>query len=129
MPATILPICGKTLTAVKGIDASDVWFYCDDGTVYRMFHYQDCCESVSIAQVDGDIADLIGAPLSMAEESFESDEDYDYGSRGWTFYRFATVKGYVTIRWIGESNGYYSIGVNFDQESVQDYESEQDYDA
>lgn len=55
-----------------------------------------------VVDVCGDIKNLVGAPLLMAEESSESME-----SGTWTFYEFATVKGSVTIRWLGESNGYY----------------------
>lgn len=50
----------------------------------------------------------------MAEETSSSGE-IEWGTETWTFYKFATVKGYVTLRWYGESNGYYSESVDFER--------------
>lgn len=51
----------------------------------------------------------------MAEEVNQDGPDNDWGSSTWTFYKLATIKGYVTLRWLGESNGYYSESVDFVQ--------------
>ena len=80
------------------------------GCVWTFWHSQDCCESVSIESIDGDFADIIGSPLTLADEATEAGDD-DGGTSTWTFYRFGTIKGYVTVRWLGESNGYYSESV------------------
>lgn len=125
MSIETLPILGRTLASVVGIPEDNVLFTLDDGSAYRMQHHQDCCESVVIEQVDGDISDIIGSPLLIAETSFKKQNTED-GTQGWTFYRFATVKGYVTIRWSGNSNGYYSVGVSFEQDRGS-FEEEDDY--
>lgn len=113
--AEISVLKGKTLTKIEKKGNDELFFHTTEGEVYRMFHYQDCCESVSIEDIIGDLDDLIGEPIAMAEEIVERGEDDDgWDSVTWTFYKFATVKGYVTIRWYGSSNGYYSESVDFE---------------
>lgn len=123
--AKVEDMLGATLSeVVRGKDTSDeefVAFTADDGRSWRMFHVGDCCESVDIESINGDLSDLVGVPLTLAEESTSEDtpSDVELGytpeSQTWTFYRFATCKGHVDIRWWGTSNGYYSESVTFTQ--------------
>lgn len=109
-------LIGKTLKDVK-VEKEVIIFTCADDSQFKQYHSQDCCESVEVEDVIGDIADLIGSPITLAEESTSeknpADKDYGADSMTWTFYKLATVKGYVTIRWFGQSNGYYSESVDF----------------
>jgi hypothetical protein len=111
-----VPFSALAWTTIKSIrhDKSGsneaLYFDTDDGA-FCMTHVQDCCEDVHIEEVHGDPADVIGATISVAEESTQQGESY--GSSTWTFYRLLTEKGDITIRWLGESNGYYSESVDF----------------
>jgi hypothetical protein len=113
MEFTDMKIKGMTMTSVEqgeynyAGDCNDaIIFSCDDGKKYALTHLQDCCECVNIEDVCGDLDDLVGSPLTMAEEAYECSND-EYDSNTYSFYKFATAKGYVTVRFYGSSNGYY----------------------
>lgn len=94
-----------------------------DGYSYQMLHHQDCCESVYIEDIYGDLSDLVDGVVTRAEERSGDIETGDYGDVSlWTFYELMTTKGGVTIRWNGSSNGYYSVGVGFEQVGEPDPE-------
>lgn len=107
---------GKTITAIEVSPHKEcLTFSCDDGFTYRLMYHQDCCASCSIEDICGDLEDLIGHPLLVAEEVISRGKNPDdvpvpesQDSFTWTFYKLDTIKGGVTIRWYGESNGYYS---------------------
>lgn len=109
-------LMGKTLIeALKtnGEYGDEIVFKTIEGETFKMLHFQDCCETVEIEEIFGDLKDLIGTPITMAEQATGEGENPVDCSQTWTFYKFATIKGYVTIRWLGDSNGYYSETVDF----------------
>jgi hypothetical protein len=113
---------GKIITSIEGakVGNDEIIFSLSTGEKFRLFHNQDCCESVLIEEIIGEIDDLIDSVITEAEEitSHENPEGYkpEYqGSFTWTFYKIGTKKGFVTIRWYGESNGYYGEEVDFEE--------------
>jgi hypothetical protein len=113
-------LLGKTIEKITGGQGdSELYFSMIDGPDYRMLHDQDCCESVYLDDIAGDLEDLCGSPVLQAEESSNSEEREQGDSKAtddsftWTFYRIATAKGLVVLRWLGESNGYYGESVDF----------------
>lgn len=114
-------LVGKTIISIDGAEhnSEQIKIYCDDGSVYMMSHYQDCCENVDVEDVCGDIEDLLNTPILDAREETSTHQppppsEYEPESYTWTFYILRTIKGSVTIRWYGSSNGYYSESVNFE---------------
>ena len=114
---------GRTISAIEvrrsDEDDHEILFAFADVEVYKMCHLQDCCESVEVEDICGDLEDLIGEPLTEAEEVTSEDETPEDlpepvhdDSFTWTFYKLGTKKGGVTIRWFGSLNGYYSEDVD-----------------
>jgi len=107
----------KTFTNITGCAGeTEVVFTETNGDMYRLYHRRDCCEEVTIEDIDGDLKDLIDTPLLMVEESTNCGENWhQFESFTWTFYKFASIKGFVTVRWYGSSNGHYSENVHFEK--------------
>ena len=118
---------GKRLTTITGLEIGSelVTFTCADGEKFVMLHHQNCCERVAVEDIHGEVADLLLEPIARAYESSSTERpsdapkpEYEPDSETWTFYRLVTATGAtVVIRWLGESNGYYSESVSFERVS------------
>lgn len=116
----IRDLVGKTFDEVVNVNDEEIQFRSKEGPSYHMYHSQDCCESVSVEDICGDLSDLAGTPIITASEEVSSNEnpegsptpEWRNESWTWTFYRISTIKGTVVIRWYGSSNGYYSESVS-----------------
>lgn len=117
---------GLTITDVSGLrrESDEVIIRTVEGRSFRMLHHQDCCEWVYVEDVCGDLRDIIGEEVLLAEEVVSYGDEagcppapggWESESSTWTFYKLATIKGGMTIRWYGSSNGYYSESVDFEE--------------
>lgn len=109
MSYSIEDLKGKTLKKAEQAEGSII-LTTEQDDVYTLTYIPDCCASCDITDVAGDLQDLVGAEIVMAEEvggDMPPMDKYDE-SYTWTFTKLATSKGYVTITWYGSSNGYYS---------------------
>ena len=108
-------LLNETLTFIKvSADSDVVTFVTRSGKTFQMYHEQECCENVQIEEIHGNLIDLLGSPILLAEEVEGEVTTDEYGNdQKWTFYKLSTIYGSVTIRWLGTSNGYTSTAVQF----------------
>ena len=86
---------------------------------FLLEHDQDCCENVWIEDIIGELSDLENFEILMAEHAVVEAKIGEEGSFGYenelresNWFKLATLKGYVTIRFNGTSNGYYSVSAD-----------------
>lgn len=110
-------LVGLTFASVENVKDYELRFTTVDGRKFRMYHEQDCCESVGLedATPENWKEVITGTPILHAEESSQINEKAPE-SGTWTFYKLGTAKGWVDLRWYGESNGYYSESVDLVEE-------------
>ena len=103
----ITDLIGKTMVSVENSNNEELIFTTNTGEKYKLYHDQDCCEDVTIEDICGDLNDLVDHPIIEAEEVVGNQDENPVGvpipdyqeSFTWTFYKFGTQKGFVTIRW------------------------------
>lgn len=115
----ILEIENHVFLSIEKIENDILLFKRDDGRTFKFYHKQEYNESVQITNICGDLDDLVGTPIILAEERVETKKINDYDYCTFTFYEFRTIKGSVTITWQGEQSepdgGCYSESVDFEE--------------
>jgi hypothetical protein len=117
-------LVGETLTYVDTDENNDeIMLTTASGKIIKIFHEQDCCESVHIEDTEGNWHELIGKVIVEAtnESTSEGEPPNEY-SESWTrtTLTFKVDDATVISRWIGESNGYYSESVDIEMVAKRD---------
>ena len=91
-------------------DDDEITFTKEDGTNIIFQAYGDCCSQSFIESIDDHHVLQDCTILSVEEvegESASNENDYTQECQKWTFYKFKTDKGYATLSFRNDSNGYY----------------------
>lgn len=105
---------GRLVQGVTTDHIDEIRFQFSDADVV-FYHNQDCCESVQIDDINGNLQDLVGNILLVADERISDEpegDDQNNESDTWTFYTFRCNAESVDVKWHGYSNGYYSERVD-----------------
>lgn len=124
------PLIGQTIRAIEcefreyeaangmKVPVHTIIIVCDN-CAFETSHSQDCCETVEVHDIIGDLNSLIGKKVINCKtiESQEWPSDVEKGqyvdSFTWTTQIIQTKSTEIKIRWLGESNGWYSEGIYF----------------
>jgi len=106
---------GETIISIEGLKegGEEVIFKTKSGRTFKMYHDQDCCETVNIVRCIGAYLGTVGVEVLSAEERIESDVPASESATRTTFVINKDSYSKIVIEWLGESNGYYSESVSF----------------
>ena len=120
---TYTEFSGKTIQEVRGCKkhSDEVTIKFTDGSCLKFYHRQDCCETILLEDFDATPEDLVSAKIISIEERISRSNENEIKplntcdeSYTWSFYVIKTSKFTMTMRWYGESNGWYSETVDID---------------
>lgn len=83
----------QTFTLVRA--TNDTVTFENDKVRYTLYHQDDCCESVYVEDIIGDLEDLENLPLLISREDTNAEDPgtCQGESYTWTFYNFAILQG------------------------------------
>lgn len=91
---------------------NEIYFYLENGKIYRFYHIQECCEEVWVEDISGNLQDIVGEKIINFEKRTNKLKDTP---TTYTYYDIDTFNYHIQIRWCGESNGYYSEEVDLEE--------------
>lgn len=112
-PANFAEFKNKVIKNISGLEkgSQEVYFECEDGTKYFLYHYQVCSEKVYIEEIAGNINDIIGCKINIADVVTSGNSNIFLQ----TFFTLSSDKGSLIFRWIGESVGSVLVDVSFNE--------------
>ena len=113
-------LIGQTITEISApIGDAFIQIRTTQGGI-RALHQTDCCESIDLMRVDGDVDTLIGGVVTVAEDDTGcvppdwAGKDYEGESVTWTKLTLGTSTASVHFWVRGASNGFYSETLEFE---------------
>lgn len=111
---TIKEIVGEETTSVSYTEES-LSIHLSNGNTVVFNAEGDCCSHSFIEDIDDPSVFDNATILEVSDESGEQLDIGDWEVHKWTFYKFKTTKGYATLSFRNESNGYYDGSLVFDR--------------
>lgn len=116
---------GRKVKRVSGLSKGSerVTIHLDQDETIIFEHFQDCCENVRL--YDSEYQGKLSGDLLEIRETTNKKDGAELGddSSTWTYYNVYFSDGNLNMRWLGESNGYYSerVDVSFGPEETRNW--------